>query len=584
MMLRIYTIVLVVNLLITTTFIPLSGATTENVPEPGVERIVMTKITAPDNLVSALISGDIDVFSGYVMLDYWDQLATAENVEVARYPFGLSRMLINCERYPLNITALRRAIALALDKNEIANTAPDGYCSIHDTVVPRGHPLSLENRLNETYYESDISRAQALLNDAAFLDINGDGILEAPDGSQFHLEVIVAMAFWVGAAFHSALEQLHINHTIVEGYIPDYWTRLWAGDYQLAILMTHEDRDIRSTMYHYTSASIPYDNPSRFVNATYEELYQRLLESPTLDEIVRISFEMQHLLWVECPVIVLYQSNGICAHRRDAFSGFVNDPFEGFGSWWSYMKVRPTSERHTLYTTIESTTCLFNPMTTGAPIVTSLLWDTLLAYGTENYVIPNLAQSWTIRTHATDASVPDGHMIVAFNLYDRSSDSEGTRIKALTVALSLMWQKSTMSTLNPYYVEKMVSAYPVSDYVVEVEFSTESFWNVIDIADTPIFSVSVLAELYTTSWTSWNPAGPDLVTTGPFRVQDGDTVVLVRNEYYSRPEAQAPDDGNSASGDGLWPYVVVIGAAVGVAIMTALLILRKRIPVRSSSQ
>ncbi|MHA1908722.1 MAG: ABC transporter substrate-binding protein, partial [Candidatus Thorarchaeota archaeon] len=82
---------------------------------PYLDKLVFDVITQEDQRVIALQDGDIDLIDDQLDPSFLETLVEAENVDVFhKVRQGYGYVEINCQKYPLNITALRRAIAFAL--------------------------------------------------------------------------------------------------------------------------------------------------------------------------------------------------------------------------------------------------------------------------------------------------------------------------------------------------------------------------------------------------------------------------------------------------------------------------------------
>jgi ABC-type transport system substrate-binding protein len=187
---------------------------------PYVDDLVFEMLYSFDAQVPALQNDNIDILGDYLNLEQYFALESSENIEtVSTLRNGYGYVTINTAKYPLNITAFRRAIAFALDKERISEEAFMNLSEPLDSCIPKINPFSIEGELLEDYYTSDITTAQQLLTDAGFNDTDSDGDIEAPDGSEISIEVYIPdfIAFGipdgVGLIFETALQELHINYT-----------------------------------------------------------------------------------------------------------------------------------------------------------------------------------------------------------------------------------------------------------------------------------------------------------------------------------------------------------------------------------
>ena len=189
---------------------------------PYVDKLVYKEITGDDQQVLALINNQVDMMSDQVDPQYIPQLDAAANIElksITRNGFG--HLTINCAKYPYNITAFRRALAFALDKEKISAEVWEGESQPHDSPVPLANPWCIEGEMPFTYYAAQPIIGNQLLDDAGFLDIDADGFREAPDGSDFTFLIEMAtaaesqIAFECGTIAKEACDALGISANAV---------------------------------------------------------------------------------------------------------------------------------------------------------------------------------------------------------------------------------------------------------------------------------------------------------------------------------------------------------------------------------
>ncbi|NWF95479.1 MAG: hypothetical protein HXY34_05015, partial [Candidatus Thorarchaeota archaeon] len=255
---------------------------------PFIEKLRYNVITGDDQQVLALINDEIDLIGDMVDPTHLPSLEAAANVEVANVQRnGYGYVVINNQKYPQNITAFRRAVAFALDKEKISDDVWDGLSQPQDSCVPAVNPFSVEGKLGYTYYEANVPLGNQLLDAAGFLDVDSDGIREAPDGSKFDVLVECAsssnIAIEVGAILAQALQALHIDATSQPTDFYEYLNRLYFhGDFDMVFLgSSFNNFDVDWLAYEYWSeyADEPYYNFPMFKNASYDSWRDQLLHS-----------------------------------------------------------------------------------------------------------------------------------------------------------------------------------------------------------------------------------------------------------------------------------------------------------------
>jgi ABC-type transport system substrate-binding protein len=622
-------LIFVASLLILTQ-IPISATSfsTEVVNPPQVDKIMFKILTGSSQQVAALQDRTIQMIGNAIDPSYESTLASDANIEIStvlqnRYPW----MMINCQRYPLNITAFRRALAFAVDKVEISGNAPGGLATPLDSVVPAGNPLSIEHNLQTTYYSKSVSMGQQILADAGFANIDADSYLEAPDGTDFSVRVETGsnsgIAPVIGTAFMQALEDLNINVTLDTAYHSDYLSRITVyRDYDIALMGRNYDTvanglldnlDVRWLADEFcsnNSDSSTFNTPG-FENETYDMCATQLIQAHTYSEMNLAATKLQEILWYECPVVVCCQYQALYAHRDDQFVGYVDDPLNGPPNWWTALKIHPVSGTGgTFDWSLSEDVNAFNPLvllSDSGERVNGMLWDTLLAHGADQYYVPNLASSCTVQTHSDDVGIAVGHMKITFNLVHGTGCSDSSELTSADVNYSINFYKEAPSPYtvglysdpNSHYdpgLNDLVSTSTPSPYTFVCEFSTESFWHLLSVGLKPILNKEYMESsgISPLRYDLWNPdpLTEEIPTTGPFFVSaygKGEFIEISRNPYYVRSEStttsttstttsNASTTSNQTSsgfGDILAQYGLYIGVGVAVVLIVAVFIVRR---------
>ncbi|MCK4484265.1 MAG: hypothetical protein KAU89_05540, partial [Candidatus Thorarchaeota archaeon] len=132
---------------------------------PYVEKIVFRVIEEEAAAVLALQNNAIDMMGDMVDPQYLEVLEEAANIDTARVQRnGFGFVTINTAKYPLNITALRRALAFAVDKQKISDDIWAGLADPQDGPLPAVNPWTIEGTLEYTYYEANVIKGNQLLN------------------------------------------------------------------------------------------------------------------------------------------------------------------------------------------------------------------------------------------------------------------------------------------------------------------------------------------------------------------------------------------------------------------------------------
>ncbi|MFW9933635.1 MAG: ABC transporter substrate-binding protein, partial [Candidatus Thorarchaeota archaeon] len=249
---------------------------------PFLDKVTFNIITQDDQQVLALQDNEIDLIGNTVDPSFFEILQEAQNIAVDdTLRNGYGYFTLNTQKFPFNYTALRRAIAFALDKEYISDEIWDGLSIPQDSPVPQSNPISIEGALDYTYYESDTERANALLDAAGFAINETTGYREAPNGEAFNITIewpdSSSIAIEVTENLIEAIESLSIYtdvHHPTCWHCSGIWNSLYNhGDYDIIFLGTSFpsfDVDWLGYEFHSDYSTIPFYNFPNFCNATYD--------------------------------------------------------------------------------------------------------------------------------------------------------------------------------------------------------------------------------------------------------------------------------------------------------------------------
>jgi len=239
---------------------------------------------------------------------------------------------MNLTKKPMDDAAFRRAVAFAVDVNEIVNqdygnmvlpANPTGLLPIWDQYVDQG----VVDKLGFKY---DAEQAKKILADAGYKDVDGDNFVEAPDGSKIALQIGVPNGWsdWMVAIqiISKNLKAVGIN---VEPTYPDYSALidgLYSGKFDMVI---NNDAQMANTPYYYYYYVFYHPikelmisgtgNYGRYENQTAFDLVDKLNQTPISDVagMKKIMSEIQTIQLTDMPIIPLWY-NGVWSQVSNA--------------------------------------------------------------------------------------------------------------------------------------------------------------------------------------------------------------------------------------------------------------------------
>ncbi|TFG06134.1 hypothetical protein EU538_10670 [Candidatus Thorarchaeota archaeon] len=500
-----------------------------------------------EEAIDALMNNEIDLIANPTTTEAAAALEHAEDIETVRHlQNGKGYMVINCEKYPFNITAFRRALAFAVDKERIAADAWEGWAEPLDSLIPTTNPFSVEGDLDYSYYDANIERAEMLLDGAEFLDVDDDGFRETPDENALHVLIEVpessSTLIEVGEIIAEGLSAVHINATLRPTDFYEYLTRYYfCGDFDLIFLSrTFSSLDVSWLAYEYWPEYV--EDPCALPlwrNQSYDSWREQLLYSLDYQEVYEAAIKMQEVWVYESPEIVLYQRILPYAHRTDRFSGFVDEPLDSIGGWWTCLRTHLTRSGHgvlggTLRVGLPHTTPQFNIMIAAGAAsydfpYLHLMYDSLLRRGPDGNGLSWLAESYVVETHDDDRSVAEGTTRFTFDIRTDVTWTDGSRLTASDIVAALNFYRVSPGNPLGEGMSHVYAAYTLSSSRLVVDVNQVSYWGRYAFCLKPILPQSLLEDLEPEDWVDWDPQPPEerMITSGPFNVS------AVESEYLS---------------------------------------------------
>jgi ABC-type transport system substrate-binding protein len=329
------------------------AATTLSASGPYADSIIYKVITGQDVQVAALVSGDIDHLADFVTGSYVADLQANPAITVSQTErLGFGHMSINCARYPFSSVHFRRAIAYCVDKYEVASIMWESLGFPLDSVVPASCGGWYNNHTYPNYYEPDIAAAEAELAAGGFVDVNHDGLVEAPNGQPFLFHIYYSAA---GTNWGAALQASKV-HWDAAG-IPTAPTPMDFNAFITKVQTIPRDYDAACFGYGLTSPisgptsleawmsneiANPYGNIWNWANDTFDAQVETVLSATDYETVLEACYDAQETIVQNVPIIVLYSNWVVDAYRNGKWEGFVLEPGHGTGqmNYWTPRQVR----------------------------------------------------------------------------------------------------------------------------------------------------------------------------------------------------------------------------------------------------
>ena len=318
-------------------------------PKTGtLEGIVKVQLTNEEAVANSLRANEIDV-TGALATDIWTGLQDEPNIEAVEYPgFLLDHFGINVYEDPDNPgqphpnsggnpllldPVIREAMSWAIDRQRLVDVVLGGKGRKGTVVLPPGLGDSFLEIPESEQANGNPDRARQLLDDAGYIDRDGDGVRESPDGEKLsfrlfassvidrlplYAELIKPMLEEVGMEIEGVLAE--DDPTLIQRVFVD-------ADWDMYTWVWQTPPDPTFMLSVQSCAQFGNLSDTYYCDAEYEALFtaQQVQGDPA--ERLRMVKEAQKIFYDAFAYCVMAYPNRLQAHRTDTLSGwlFINN-------------------------------------------------------------------------------------------------------------------------------------------------------------------------------------------------------------------------------------------------------------------
>ncbi|MFP3384882.1 ABC transporter substrate-binding protein [Tritonibacter sp. SIMBA_163] len=301
------------------------------------------QIANNDQALAAAANGELDWMGSF--LPDIENTFVAKDPEHHRYwlPGGsLVAFYMNFEaseigdKAAFNNVDFRRAVSMSFDREAMVEIAGYGYPTINQYPSGLGRAFhswnnpEVEDKFGG-FTQYDVEGARALLAEAGFEDIDGDGFVETPAGEQIDIEVIVPNGWtdWVNSS-QIAVEGLNAAGIKANVSTPEsaIWTeKLIKGDYDMAINSVR----VGATPFNQYLDSLHEINQaksrfaaSRYYNEELSDLLDAFTQTSDTEKQMAIMADVQKIVGEEMPLAYVFNNPRWYQYNTKRFTGFFS--------------------------------------------------------------------------------------------------------------------------------------------------------------------------------------------------------------------------------------------------------------------
>jgi len=319
--------------------------------KPPIDRVVMQFYGNWDAAINALLGGEIDITDSQIPAQFYDVLKADPNITIVERPPAYYYLLAfnvydGGSKHPaIDDPKVREAIDYAIDREQLVNVALMGHGITCPTNWNCG-PLfewSLDPSITVTPFNLD--KANSILDEAGYLDNDGDGLRETADGEPLDFRLYYPAdrvpASTMAEYIAEWLSEIGIGTSVEameRGTLENVATV--EHDFDIALRFDAGDPDPTTIDFWWScwSAEAGTGNASGYCNPEVDDLIYQQLTALGEENRLAALFEAERIVASDRPFVMVVAENATQAYRNDRFE-FPENPCSFFGMCWQWAPI-----------------------------------------------------------------------------------------------------------------------------------------------------------------------------------------------------------------------------------------------------
>ncbi len=323
-------------------------------PLPYVDCLRMPVYPGNDPANFAAANGDLDWIGNFI--PDIETTFIAANPDKHFYYFwpggAVVQLYVNTTKAPFSDVAFRRALSKAIDYDSVANIGMYGYTVPANStgLGPRNeswlNQAAIDDATAQGLSKFDSAAAAAALDEAGYVDADGDNFRDNPDGTpiNFKVQVVNGWSDWVTSVqiMSQNFQDIGLNNTIDVLDYGVWFNNLQAGNYDTSIGWSSAGNTpydfYRNVVYGPLIGSDGLANAQlwgRWTSPEVDSLIESFVATADADEQRSISDQLQQIYVDNVPAIPLFPGPTWYEWTTHRFTGFptVEDYYTQGSPW-----------------------------------------------------------------------------------------------------------------------------------------------------------------------------------------------------------------------------------------------------------
>ena len=217
---------------------------------------VLVKVVPSSSISVAIKSGEYDIVQ-YFSATKWEEIKDLDNIDIlgrpelyysylsfklGKYDYENNTVVTNIEGSKMGDKALRQAMGYALDIEQVSEVYYNNLRERANSLIPPVFTSYYDDSLEGYTYNPD--KANEILDEAGYKDVNGDGIREDKDGNPLEIKLAAMSGDQtqedVISFYQQNWKEVGLNVTLVTGRLIDinsFYDKVQNDDPEIDIFM-----------------------------------------------------------------------------------------------------------------------------------------------------------------------------------------------------------------------------------------------------------------------------------------------------------------------------------------------------------
>lgn len=309
-----------------------------------VDSVTLQSYSDESTLMMAMMQGDIDAMYNYanpIDASVIDTVKGTPDIDLGESAFsGCYQLEYGKDRMPGSDKNFREAASLALNYEQLASTINGEYGQIPGKGIIPPSCKGYDEALPTLEYNPD--KAEQLLEEAGYKDIDGDGYREMPDGSEMDVSVTpqysssMDLRMRIAEVIMKSLDEVGIKNHLDEESISnsEVWEdNMTKGNYDFSITLTTSGMASYSTAFRYFMAELREGESSWIWGTVRDEEFKKdyyAMTQAVSDEVyIENCKKLQKYMADTIDAQALCWETAFFPYRTDKYTGWNNYPSWG---------------------------------------------------------------------------------------------------------------------------------------------------------------------------------------------------------------------------------------------------------------